>query len=88
MIYFKKENFIIIKSLHKSDFTFCRYFYDKNKNIDLLITSYFKNNHIKVINFEIKESEIIFDLNFEKEESIINTCFYINENIMISYLMR
>ena len=79
----KKEKFIIIKSLHKSAFTSCRYFYDTNRNIDLLITSCSEDNHIKAINFKIKESEIILDLNFEKEQSIINTCFYINEIIII-----
>ena len=81
----KKEKFIIIKALHKSTFSSCRYFYDKNKNIDLLITSCSEDYHIKVINFKIKESEIILDLNFEKEQSIINTCFYINEIIIIPF---
>ena len=79
------EKFIIIKSLHKNFFDSCRYYFDDIKNRDLLITTSL-DSHVKVINFIRKKSEVILDLNFESvKDAIINTAYFIHENILIPF---
>ena len=71
--------------MHKDSFDSCRYFYDENKNKDLIITSSL-DSHVKVIDFKEKDSEIILDLNFEYiKDVIINTAYFMNNKIIVPF---
>ena len=79
------KKFIIIKKLHKDSFDSCRFYYDKGKKRDLLITSS-HDSHVKVVKFKKEESEIILDLNFESiKDAIINTAYFVYETILIPF---
>ena len=80
----KEEKFILIKKLHNKSFDSCRHYYDSINIRDLNITSSL-DNHVKIINFKKKESELILDLNFESKKSIINTAYFASGKIMVSF---
>ena len=63
------ENFTIYENLHKDNFDSCRYFYDEKNTRDLIITASL-DSHVKVIDFFKEESEIIVDLNFERQDKL------------------
>jgi hypothetical protein len=76
---------IIIKKLHNNSFDSCRYNFDEDKKRDLIITSSL-DNHVKVVNFKLENSETILDLNFESEkDEIINTAMFVHETILIPF---
>ena len=71
--------------MHKDSFDSCRHFYDKINNRDLIITSSF-DEHVKVINFQKKDTEIIIDLNLESRViQIINTACLLNNKIVVPF---
>jgi len=79
------KKFSIFNDLHKNYFDSCRYFLDEEKKRDLIITASL-DKHVKVVNFKIeKKSELIFDINFNSKEKevIINTAYFIGENVMV-----
>ena len=81
----KEKKSVLIKKLHKDSFDSCRHFYDKINNRDLIITSSF-DEHVKVINFQKKDTEIIIDLNLESRViQIINTACLINNKIVVPF---
>ena len=80
----KEEKFILIKNLHNKSFDSCRHYYDSINIRDFIITSSL-DNHVKIINFKKKESELILDLNFESKKSIINTAYFVSGKIMVPF---
>ena len=79
------NKFILFKKLHKEPFDSCRYFYDKNKFRDLIITSS-HDSHVKVINFKLKDSTVILDLDLEiYKDVIINTAYFIDNKIIVPF---
>ena len=77
------KKFTIINKLHKDIFDSCRHYYDENNERDLIITAS-NDSHIKVIEFYKEESQIIIDLNFERQDKlIIYTAFILNDKILI-----
>ena len=81
----RNYQFLLIKKLHQDSFDSCRHFYDSENNRDLIITSSL-DRHVKVIDFKIRYSSVILDLNFEfMENVIINTSYFINNKIMIPF---
>ena len=77
--------FIIKQKLHNKNFDSIRHFYYEREKKDLLITASL-DSHVKIINFNKEESEIIIDLNFDsKERRIINTAYFINNFIMVPF---
>ena len=77
------KKFTIINKLHKDIFDSCRHYYDENNERDLIITAS-NDSHVKVIEFYKEESEIIIDLNFERQDKlIIYTAFILNDKILI-----
>ena len=79
------NKFILFTKLHKDNFDSVRHFYDSKNYRDLIITSSL-DSHVKVINFKVRDSTIILDLNFEYLENvIINTAYFINNEIMIPF---
>jgi DNA repair exonuclease SbcCD ATPase subunit len=82
------KKFTIIKKLHEQSFNSCRYYYNKNEKLDLLITSSL-DNRVKIINFKKEKSEILINLAYKSEEKIIiNTAFFVDDLIMIPFSSR
>ena len=78
--------FSIFKDLHKNYFYSCRYFLDEENKRDLIITVSL-DKHVKVVNFKIEKSELIFDINFNSKEKevIIYTAYFIREYVMVPF---
>ena len=81
----KDKKFTLFKKLHTESFDSCRHFFDNINKRNLLFTSSF-DKHVKVINFQRENSEIIIDLNFEIYiKPIINTACLINNKIVVPF---
>lgn len=81
----QEKKYIIIKKIHRAPFESCRQFYDKSNDRNLILTSSF-DEHVKVINFNKENSEIIIDLNLETNIiTIINTACLINNKIFVPF---
>ena len=82
------KKFTIIKKLHEKSFNSCRYYFNKNEKLDLLITASL-DNRVKIINFKKEKSEILINLSFKSEEKIIiNTAFFVDDLIMVPFSNR
>ena len=81
----KNEKFTIYEELHEDFFDSLRHFYDEINDRDLLITASL-DSHVKVIEFNLEESEIIIDLNFKSQiRVIINTAYFLNDMIIVPF---
>ena len=77
------EKIVLIEKLHTQPFDSCRYFYDKDNKMDMIITASL-DSHVKVINFN--KEKVILDLNFESDVSpIINTACFLNGKILVPF---
>ena len=81
----ENEKFTIYEELHEDFFDSLRHFYDEINDRDLLITASL-DSHVKVIEFNLEESEIIIDLDFEfRNKVIINTAYFLNDMIIVPF---
>jgi len=75
----------MIYKLHKNYIESCRYFYEEKNGRDLVITTSL-DNHVKVINFKKSNSEIIVDLELNRNQKVvINNACLSKEIIMIPF---
>ena len=83
----KNQKYILFSRLHKKNIDSCRHFYEESNRRDLIITTS-SDNHVKVINFIKKVSEIILDLDLElnrNEKVAVNNACIINGTVMIPF---
>jgi hypothetical protein len=77
--------YILFRRFHQDSFDSCRYFYDNNNQKDLIITSSL-DKHVKVVDFQEKNSKIILDLNFDYViDVIINTVYFLDNKLIIPF---
>ena len=77
------QKFDVIKNLYNNTFHSCRHFFDDKNYRDLILTSFSKDNKIKVINFQRENSKVILVLPYSDESFKIRTTYFLNGNIII-----
>ena len=77
--------FKLFSNFHKTFFDSVRHFFDIKNYRDLIITTSL-DSHVKIVDFKVKESKLIYDFDFEYLDNvIINTAYFIENKIMIPF---
>jgi len=77
--------FKLFSNFHKTFFDSVRHFFDLKNSKDLIITTSL-DSHVKIVDFKVKDSKLLYDFDFEYLDNVvINTAYFIENKIMIPF---